>query len=340
MSPQMWLVVAELNDPLAREITGALRAAGERAVLVDAPEMVRAYAREDIPCVLVMPVIKPILPDAMTTALSLAFAAHIPVVAGKDRTPPAGPWTSTAIGGTQHIDDVVAQLKAAWEATTGKTDEERQARIQKYHLNAPPPLELTASEVKEQRRKRLEKTLRIFQLVMIIPTLAFGIYNIVTISNYHYTPPPTFPAGQTYFAHVPGPCPGTKGDWSWDQQDKYACHSDGMLMTRTDDKYSFSSMDLYLYTGSPASYFQSSYAVQINGTIIEAESTACIGLAVHEQDNAGEQFFEVCKDGTWFIGQLKTNGYFNKPLGFGELPRIQSTYTLRVDDLFSRWHYR
>jgi hypothetical protein len=331
MSPQMWLIVSELNDPLAREVTGALRAAGERAVLVDSPEMVGSYARDDIPCVLVLPVIKPILPDAMTVALSLAFAAHIPVVAGKEITPPAGPWTSAAIDGTERLEDVVAQLQSAWEALSARTGEERQAHAQEYGLAPPPTPAISASEVKEQRRKQLTKTFRIMQLVILILTIAFATYNFITLRNYHYTPPPTFPVGQTYSAHVPGPCPDAKGDWSWDQQDKYTCNSDGLLMTRTDLKYSFSNMDLSLYTGTSAGFFQSSYAVQITGTIIEAESSACIGLAVHQQDDASEQYFEACKDGKWSIGQLKKDGYFNKFLGFGDLPHPQNTYTLRVE---------
>jgi hypothetical protein len=331
MSPQMWLIVAELNDSLAREVIRILRANGERAVLIDSPDVMSRYVQESIPCILILPPNKTILPDALTTALTIGFAAHILIIPDKDTPTPDKPWINAIISGTQSPEDIVAQLRNTWDNLAIRTDKEKQARIQEYGLEHSLSPILSKDERQEHRREQWRKGLIIAQIAMLSLVVASSIYSIVTRPHYHYhyTPPPTFSADQIYQAQVPGPCTGTQGSWYGYQKDSYECHSDGLLMTRIDHAYTYD-MNLSLYTGTSEGYYRSSYAVQVIGSITKPDIYTCMGLAVHES-KAGKQIFYACNDGIWSINQYGTDGKFSKYLGNGVLPKRQNTYTLRVD---------
>ncbi len=330
MSPRLWLIVAAMDDPLARDVVGDLRRAGERAILVDSAALVRAYAQTDIPCVLFLPEDQHSLPEALAVASTLEFAAHIPI--GNSHAQ-AEPWMSAVVDGSQPATDIVNQLQAEWEAVATQSVEERQARATAYHLQPTPLPEISKSESKRRGRQKFIWRVGTFAAIIQIVSLLFTIYNAV---NLHAeiaqdTLPPPFPIGQAYFAQVPGPCPGAQGTWYWDQKDTYSCQNDGLLMKRIDLAYIYN-MNLALDTGTVAGYFQSSYAVQVTGTINDINAGPCIGLEVHEQQgNLGSQVFFACKDGTWSIDRLDTSGKFSTYLGYGNLAYQRDTYTLGVD---------
>lgn len=81
-----WLIVSAPGDQTAEALTGALRQTGQRAVLVDQPATIEAYAGPDAVCVAISASRE--VPAAITRASELRCAMHLAVLIDDGPLPP------------------------------------------------------------------------------------------------------------------------------------------------------------------------------------------------------------------------------------------------------------